>query len=130
LNEKGVSQGDTNVSVVVSKGLTGFTLQRTLGTPTSAAETLLKVSLAPEGSGRVATLLKAEEDSTRNLYQFEYSVDRGEMGVPLRAISVVAGKNGGTLLTLTVIAPQEDWKSEAYAAKLRKIADSFHLIGG
>jgi hypothetical protein len=128
LNKKGVSeQGDTNVSVIVSTGLTGFSLRGTLGSPTSAAETLLSVSLAPPGSGRVATLVDAVEDKDREVYQFEYTVDRGERGPPLRNISVIGGRNGDTLVTLTVVAPAEDWRDEAYAAKLRKIASSFHL---
>lgn len=59
LDSRGVSKGDTNVSVIVSKGLTGFSLHGTLGTPTNAAETLLNVSMAPEGSGRIATLVNA-----------------------------------------------------------------------
>jgi hypothetical protein len=128
LNKKGVSeQGDTNVSVIISTGLTGFSLQRTLGNPTSAAETLLNVSLAPPGSGRVATLVNAAEDKDRGVYQFEYTVDRGERGPPLRNISVIGGRNGDTLVTLTVVAPAGDWKDETYSAKLRKIASSFHL---
>jgi hypothetical protein len=134
LNKKGglvvSEQGDTNVSVIVSTGLTGFSLQGTLGTsPTRAAETLLSVSLAPPGSGRVATLVDAVEDKNRGVYQFEYTVDRGERGPPLRNISVIgAGQNGDTLVTLTVVAPLKDWtRDEAYAAKLRKVASSFHL---
>jgi hypothetical protein len=113
---------------VVSTGLPGFSLRGTLGSPTNAAETLLRVSLAPEGSGRTATLVKAEEDVSRGVYQFEYNVDRGERGPPLRAISVVAGRNSDTLITLTVVAPSEDWRADKFAYKLRKIAGSFHVI--
>jgi hypothetical protein len=130
LNQRGVSeQGDTNVSVVVSTGLSGFSLRGTLGSPTSAAETLLRVSLAPEGSGRTATLLNADEDVIRHVYEFEYTIDRGERGPPLRAISVIAGRNSDTLITLTVVAPSEDWHDETNAIKLRKIASSFHIVG-
>jgi hypothetical protein len=130
LNQKGVSEsGNTNVSVIVSTGLVGLSLAGTLGTPTSAAETLLRVSLAPEGSGRVATLVNAVEDSSRGVYQFEYTVDRGERGPPLRNISVIAAnQKGDSLYTLTVVAPLNEWERDAsYAAKLRKIASSFHL---
>ena len=130
LNPRGVSeQGDTNVSVIVSTGLSsGFSLRGTLGSPTSAAETLLRVSLAPEGSGRTATLLKADEDTSRHVYEFEYTIDRGEKGPPLRAISVIAGRNSNTLITLTVVAPAEDWQDVTTDYKLRKIASSFHVV--
>lgn len=124
LDARGISKGDTNVSILVSKVPPGFSLQGSLGSPKEAAEILLKVSLAPEGSGRVATLLNAKEDSGR--YQFQYDVDRGDRGPPLRAISIIAERNGNTLYTLTVVAPQEEW-NPVNAAKLQKIASSFHL---
>jgi hypothetical protein len=145
LNARGVSKGDTNVSVLSSPVAAGFTL-RALGTPVKVANDFLMLSLAPKGSGRTATLVDAVEDGVgeRQLYQFEYTVDRGERGPPLRAISVVCvirgvGKTANsdpmapplmatatrTLLTLTVIAPQKDWKG-VYETKLRRIASSFH----
>jgi hypothetical protein len=144
LNARGVSKGDTNVSVLRSSVAAGFTLQA-LGTPVKVANDFLILSLAPKGSGRTATLVDAVEDGVgeRLLYQFEYTVDRGERGPPLRAISVVCvisgvGKTASsdpmappmatatrTLLTLTVIAPQKDWTG-VYETKLRKIASSFH----
>jgi len=115
------------VSVVVSKVKPGFSLRGNLGTPTNAAETFLSISLAPEGSGRTATLIGAEEDVDRQLYQFEYDVDRGERGPPLRAISLIAVRNTDNLLTLTVVAPRQDWDTRTEEAKLRKVASSFHL---
>jgi hypothetical protein len=129
LNKKGVSQqGDTNVSVIVSSGLSGFTLKGTLGTPKNAAESLLSRSIAPEGSGRTATLIRSIEDRNGENYQFEYIVDFGERRPPLRNIAVIAASpNGDTLYTLTVVAPAEKWMDDKYDAKLRKIADSFHL---
>jgi photosystem II oxygen-evolving enhancer protein 2 len=127
LDSRGVSKGDTNVSVVLSKVSPGFSLQRNLGTPTNAAETFLRLTLAPEGSGRTATLVNAQEDVNRQLYQFEYTVDRGERGPLLRAISLIAVRNGDDLLTLTVVAPQEEWEVPSEDAKLRKVASSFHL---
>ena len=129
LNKRGVSeQGDTNVSVIVTRLAPGFSLQGTLGSPQSAAETLLRVSLAPEGSGRTATLVYAVEDTSRNVYQFQYTIDRGEKGPPLQAISVIAEGNGDTLYTQTVVAPLRDWQqNEDYAAQLSKIASSFHV---
>mmetsp|Transcript_118221 Transcript_118221/g.341789 ORF Transcript_118221/g.341789 Transcript_118221/m.341789 type:complete len:153 (-) Transcript_118221:253-711(-) len=129
LNQKGVSEsGDTNVSVIVTPDLVGFSLKGTLGAPTEAAEKLLRLSIAPEGSGRVATLLSAMEDSSRNVYQFEYLVDRGSRGPPLRNISVVAASNAGDkLYTMTVVAPEQKWNDQVFAGKLRKMASSFHL---
>eukprot|EP00548_Thalassiothrix_antarctica_P006368 CAMPEP_0194146906 /NCGR_PEP_ID=MMETSP0152-20130528/22359_1 /TAXON_ID=1049557 /ORGANISM="Thalassiothrix antarctica, Strain L6-D1" /LENGTH=327 /DNA_ID=CAMNT_0038847563 /DNA_START=32 /DNA_END=1015 /DNA_ORIENTATION=- len=128
LNKRGFSeQGDTNVSVIVSSNLRDFSLRETLGSPKSAAETFLRLSLAPEGSGKTATLLNAEEDTTRSVYQFEYDIDRGQKGPPLRAISVIAARNSDTLITLTVIAPKEDWGELKYARKLRRIAESFRI---
>jgi len=129
LNQKGVSQaGDTNVSVIVSSGFSGFTLQGTLGTPRDAAETLLSKSIAPEGSGRIATLLRSVEDRGGQTYTFEYIVDRGTRGPPLQNIAVIAASpTGDKLYTLTVVAPAEKWKDANYDAKLRKIADTFHL---
>jgi hypothetical protein len=130
LNRDGVSEsGDTNVSVIVSSGLTGFSLQGTLGTPQTAAEKLLRLSIAPEGSGRVATLESAVEDVARRVYQFEFVVDRGvARRPPLRNISVIAASpTGDRLYTLTAVAPVQAWEDPAYADKLRKIAESFHL---
>jgi hypothetical protein len=131
LNQKGFSQaGDTNVSVIVSAGFSGFTLRGTLGTAGDAAETLLSKSIAPEGSGRVATLLRSVEENRSGvqIYVFEYIVDRGARGPPLRNIAVIAASpKGDKLYTLTVVAPAEKWKDATYDTKLRKIADSFHL---
>jgi PsbP len=132
LNDKGVSeQGDTNVSVLVSPAVRpGVTLEATLGPPTTAAETLLRVSLAPAGSGRTASLVYAKEDRTRNVYQFAYTVDRGEGGgPPLRAISVIGVRqSNSSLITLTVVAPLKDWENPDTARKLERIANSFHVI--
>lgn len=136
LNKRGVSeQGDTNVSVIATPVRKGFTLENTLGDPKSAAETLLKVSLAPEGSGRTATLLDAcqvdrssGESSQSFLYRFEYVVDRGSRGVPLRAISIIAEQNRDTLITFTVVAPSSDWEDSAEYAKFQNVASSFKLI--
>jgi hypothetical protein len=132
LNDKGVSeQGDTNVSVLVSPAVRrGVTLVAALGSPTTAAETLLRVSLAPEGSGRTAKLIYANEDVARNVYQFAYTVDRGERGgPPLRAISVIGiRQSNSSLITLTVVAPLKDWENPDTARKLERIATSFHVI--
>merc|ERR1719444_301600 len=58
-NERGISQSDENVSVIASKlPVSGFTLDK-LGSPERAAEKLFALALAPEGSGRQASLIEA-----------------------------------------------------------------------
>ena len=127
LNQKG-QPGDTNVSVIVNSGLSGFTLRGTLGTPMDAAETLLSKSIAPEGSGKVATLIRSVEGRGGELYKFEYILDRGTRGPPLRNIAVIAAsEKGDKFVTLTVVAPAKKWEDANNDTKLRKIADSFHL---
>ena len=128
-NERGISQSDTNLSTIATKLRPGLTLKGSLGSPTDAAETLLRVSLAPEGSGRVATLVGAREETrgAGQIYTFEYKVDRGSRGMPLRAISNIAVQGGDTLITMTVVAPEKEWFDGDYDAKLRKVADSFKV---
>jgi hypothetical protein len=128
-NERGISQSDTNVSTIVSKVKPGFTLQ-SLGNPTQAAEFLLKYSIAPEGSGKIATLLAANEEirGQSKVYQFEYTLDRGNKGDPLRAASAIAVSNNGNLVTLTVVSLEKEWENPLLEAKLTKIAQSFKLI--
>jgi len=123
LDSRGVSQGDTNVSVIKAAVSPSFSLSRSMGTPTEGANFLLENSIAPPNSGRTATLIEAGQ--VDNVYTIEYSIDRGERGLPLHAISVLA-QAGESLFTLTVQAPDEDWRG-SYDEKLRKIADSFHL---
>ena len=61
------------------------------------------------------------------MYSFEYTVDRGK-GLPmLRAISVIAVPSRGILLTLTVVARESEWDT-GDGEKLRRVADSFHLV--
>lgn len=94
-------------------------------TPTEGALFLLNNSIARPESGRKAILLDASEQN--GVYRFEYRVDRGDRGPPLRSISVLAQAER-YLYTMTVIAPEKDWESSTvYEPKLRKIAESFHL---
>ena len=60
------------------------------------------------------------------MYTFEYIVDRGNRGLPLRAISLIAVQGSDTLITMTVVAPEKDWVGD-YEAKLRKVAGSFKV---
>eukprot|EP00590_Aulacoseira_subarctica_P011216 CAMPEP_0172435044 /NCGR_PEP_ID=MMETSP1064-20121228/70959_1 /TAXON_ID=202472 /ORGANISM="Aulacoseira subarctica , Strain CCAP 1002/5" /LENGTH=247 /DNA_ID=CAMNT_0013183317 /DNA_START=259 /DNA_END=1002 /DNA_ORIENTATION=- len=119
------STSRTNVSVVVTKVLPGFTLPGTLGSPVIAANALLQTIIAPQDSGRKATLLKVSEEfrGMSNIYQFEYWLDffSGNNSTQnddvakdrrLRAISVIAERNQDTLLTLTVVAPEIEWQQD------------------
>lgn len=142
---RGISSADTNVSVLLTPVTDRFSLLRTIGTPTDAAEYLLRTSITPEGSGRVGTLLAACEErrNVGNVYQFEYRVDREAKGqVPLKAMSIIAvtgGVAGGggvveargrNLVTLTVVAPEGDWEGEGgeYGKRLRNVAESFQVL--
>ncbi len=113
------------MSVIQSPFSPGFSLRDTMKTPTEGALFLLNNSIARLESGRKAALLDASERN--GVYQFEYRVDPGGGRPPLRSISVLAQAKQ-FLYTMTVVAPEKDWtSSKAYEAKLRKIAESFHL---
>lgn len=129
LNSKGVSTSDTNVSIIASSTTPGFSL-KSLGAPDEAAMKLLDSSIAPPGSGKIATLISAVEE-VRNgvpLYQFEYRIEKGlERRVKLQSISVIT-ERGGSLITLTVVAPVNNWMNDDYSKSLRRIATSFQLL--
>ena len=68
------------------------------------------------------------EDTSRGVYQFEFYVDRGAKGPPVKNISVVAASpRGDKLITLTVVAPLKQWDDKTLDMQFRKIASSFHL---
>lgn len=128
--DKDYMQAGPNVSVAVTKVRPGQTLRGSFGSPTNAAETLLKVTIAPEGSGKVATLISANEEvrGEGKIYTFEYEVDRGERGVSARAISNIAVQQGGTVITMTVVAPRKEWGvGGRLEEQLRYMATSFKL---
>jgi len=144
LNSRGVSEtGDTNVSVIIAPGVLmnggksgddrnnnnkKNSVVDVLGPPQQAAENLLSTSIAPEGSGRKATLIESSmiEKNDVPYYRIEYTVDRGSRGPPLQNIAVICG-GGNNVYTLTVVAPVSSWSDPTKNAQLRKIADSFHL---
>ena len=128
--DKFYMQSGPNVSVAVTKVRPGQTLRASFGSPRNAAETLLRVTIAPEGSGKVATLRSASEEvrGAGQIYTFEYEVDRGEKGIPARAISNIAVQQEGTVITMTVVAPKKEWEAGGeFEKKLRKMAESFKL---
>lgn len=128
--DKDYMQAGPNVSVAVTKVRPGQTLRASFGSPTNAAETLLKVTIAPEGSGKVATLMGASEEvrGMGKIYTFEYEVDRGGRGVSARAISNIAVQQGGTVITMTVVAPRSEWGvGGKLEEQMRHMAESFKL---
>jgi len=119
-----------NLSVIKSSVMPGFTLGGTLGTPTDAATKLLATVIAPPGSGKQATLVKASEDKTKNQYIFEYTVTKdSNTGASsdffMHSISVIAYR-GTELYTLTTVCPDSDWTEDEQTAA-NTIAKSFEL---
>lgn len=78
-----------NISVVKSRVLEGFSLRETLGSAADAAEKILRTIIAPQGSGRKAQLLRAEEvkhgtgdtdggsgqGQSSSVYEIEYTLE-------------------------------------------------------
>ena len=108
-----------------------FSLKETLGSdPKEAAEILLSSKFGPR---RPTTLISSVEEqrggeSGLPIYQFEYTVDRGERAAPLRAISVIAGSpDGNAFVTLTVVSLDSAWVGQG-GERLRQIVKSFKLV--
>lgn len=125
LDSQGLSNGDTNVSVIINNDVKNFNLKESLGEPDVAAEKLILSRFR-----RPTTLLSAAEvlcgESLQ--YRFEYIVDRGDKALPLRAISVIAGDNDGNLyITLTVVSTSPEWDRSTVDEKLWRIVNSFKL---
>ena len=124
----GLSNRDTNVSIIINTDVTNFKLSSLGNDAKSAAEQLL-------ASRPNAQLISANEDTRGKdnipIYQFEYTVDRTSKGLSsLRAISVVAGSlKGDAFITLTVVSTKDEWDSiPEVNEKLRKVVDSFKLV--
>lgn len=128
-DQQGLSNKETNVSVIIN-GVKDFTLRGTLGSdPNAAAEILLSSKFGPR---RPTTLISSfEEQRGENnipIYQFEYTVDRGDRAPPLHAISVIGGSLAGdAFVTLTVVSLDSAWNGQA-DERLRQIAKSFKLV--
>ena len=125
-----LSNKDTNVSVIINR-VKDFSLKGTLGSdPKEAAEILLSSKFGPR---RPTTLISSVEEqrggeSGLPIYQFEYTVDRGERAAPLRAISVIAGSpDGNAFVTLTVVSLDSAWVGQG-GERLRQIVKSFKLV--
>ena len=120
----GTRIGNTNVSVIISTVPSGFSI-KSLGTPQDAAQNLAAKSIAPEGSGRVATVVSATEDTDRGVYQFLFNIDFLSSQKSSQNLSVIACR-GNELITLTIVAPTETWVPP-FSDKMNKIASSFHI---
>ena len=123
----GLSNDETNVSVIVNNDVSGFTL-RTLGDDAEgAARSLLSQRKRP--AELVAACEEVRGANNTPVYQFEYTVDRGERYEMLRAISVVAGSaSGDSFVTLTVVSADRDWAREGARERLTRVAESFKLV--
>ena len=91
----GLSNEETNVSVIVNNDVSGFTL-KTLGDDAeSAARSLLSKRKRPT---ELVAACEEVRGTDTPVYQFEYTVDRGERYERLRAISLWPGAPRGTPL--------------------------------
>ncbi|GMH38291.1 hypothetical protein BSKO_06175 [Bryopsis sp. KO-2023] len=100
--------GEENVSVVVAPIAPGFTLA-SLGNPEEAGQKLLDTVIAPEGSGKNATLLSAEQRIDENqqaYYTLEYTVRT--QAWYRHNISVYAVKSD-SLFSLNAQCPESEW---------------------
>ena len=124
------SDGSTNVSVVSTQVLPGFSMQTTLGTPEYAAHYLLDTRIAPQGSGKSAELIEAYERPDDGAYVMEFIV----RGITARGsnfeahnVSVIAYDPERRMVhTLTVLTKESLWSEQERA--LREVASSFRLL--
>lgn len=118
--------GELNVSVVVAPVAQGFTLEK-LGNPTEAGITILKRSIAPEGSNKVAELIDAaarRDDAGVTYYTLEYTV-RGP-SFYRHNVAVYAVSSSAELYTLSAQSPETMWSDVRNQFKI--ISDSFRLV--
>lgn len=97
-----------NISVVISPVPEGKTLKE-LGTPTEVGYRLGKNALAPEGSGRKAELVNAEERELNGItyYLLEYAIalPNNQQRHNLASVAVSRGK----VFTLNASIPERRW---------------------
>ena len=114
--------GRENVSVAKSGLMSGFSLRKTLGEPTVAAQRLLDTAIAPPESGKTATLLAAKE-TERGYYEIEYTVQLPNTQI-IHNLAVVADRRND-LYTLTILCPEAAWTDRE--PLFRDVAASFLL---
>eukprot|EP00600_Ochromonadales_sp_CCMP1393_P013716 CAMPEP_0175011952 /NCGR_PEP_ID=MMETSP0005-20121125/9008_1 /TAXON_ID=420556 /ORGANISM="Ochromonas sp., Strain CCMP1393" /LENGTH=290 /DNA_ID=CAMNT_0016268073 /DNA_START=125 /DNA_END=997 /DNA_ORIENTATION=+ len=126
----GPIQGDgrENLSVIKSRVMPGFVMQRVLGTPQAAAEKLLSTVIAPPDSGKTYELIKAEgrEKNGKTQYTFEYTIRNDEKKLFQHTVSVITNR-GTELFTFTATIPQSKW--DTLKAQILTSADSFDVKG-
>jgi photosystem II oxygen-evolving enhancer protein 2 len=97
-----------NISVVISPVPEGKTLKE-LGTPTEVGYRLGKKALAPEGSGRKAELVDAEEresnGTTYYLLEYAIALPNNQQRHNLASVAVSRGK----LFTINASIPERRW---------------------
>lgn len=118
-----------NVSMAISKLETVKTLEE-IGDPKAIGLRVLNRVVAPEGSGRQATLLNAtqrlpqkQESGDRNYYVFEYAVQRLQ-GEPRHDL-VTVSTNRGNLYTLNISSSERRW--EKVKDLFARVAKSFTI---
>lgn len=122
------STGEDNISVIVAPIREGFTLEK-MGPPEEAAQRFLSSTVAPEGSDKVATLLKAgsrrDADDGELYYYFEFTV---ELPGKWKRHNVAAyGARNGLLYTLNAQSAESRWTKER-AAQFNEAAATFKII--
>lgn len=97
-----------NISVIVSPAPSNKTLTE-LGTPTEVGYKLGKNALAPEGSGRKAELVNAEErqieDKTYYILEYLVKLPNNKQRHNLASVALSRGK----VFTLNASVPQRRW---------------------
>lgn len=121
-----------NLSVIRARVSGALDLSALFADPTAAAQSLLASTIAPEGSGKRATLINAarREDG---VIQFAYAVEFGpgtalEGQVINNEACVAYLPQSRELLTLTVLAPAAEWADGRSGPMLRAVAPSFRLL--
>jgi len=119
------SSGEENVSVVVAPIMAGFSLEQ-LGPPERAADFFLNNTIAPPGSNKEATLVRATQRTDEAgvlFYVLEYMVKAPTW--ERHNVSAIAAE-GNLLYTLNVQCQEAQWGD--IGPRLTRCADSFQLL--
>lgn len=115
-----------NLSLIKTKIEPEFSLEKNLGTPREGAIYLLDNVIAPQGSGKVYSLLDAYDrvKGDQNYYVFEYTLKILNKNFFQHTISVVTA-SFGDLYTFTVTIPEG--KYDSYRNNVMEIITSFEV---
>lgn len=115
-----------NLSLIKTKIGPEFSMEKNLGTPQEAATYLLDNVIAPQGSGKVYSLLNAYERVQHNqqYYVFEYTLRITNTDFFQHTLSAVAA-HSGDLYTFTLTVPEV--KFDAYRQNAMEIITSFDV---